>query len=271
MKKPGQGKTPWRFSIKTPKENILGYRVDSLNLTACVDSITDWMKKGKDCRWLACLNPHSYVVSLNDPLFSKALRNADWLIPDGVGIVWASRILKGVIRQRVTGNDVFLELNARLNRKKGFKVFFLGSSEEILRAIRSRMERDFPGIRVVGTYSPPYKPEFTGSELDNMIKAVNRAKPDLLWVGMTAPKQEKFILQSRDKLKVKFAGAVGAVFDFYSGNVKQAHPFFQKLGFEWLFRLSKEPRRLWYRYLVNGPIFLWYLLKTRVSSKKISF
>jgi N-acetylglucosaminyldiphosphoundecaprenol N-acetyl-beta-D-mannosaminyltransferase len=118
---------------------------------------------------------------------------------------------------------------------------------------------------VAGTFSPPYKPEFSPAELDMMIAAINAVRPDVLWVGMTAPKQEKWIYQNRHRLQVKFIGAVGAVFDFYTGRVKRSHPIFQNLGLEWLPRLLQEPRRLWRRMGVSAPIFIWHVLKAKIS------
>lgn len=127
------------------------------------------------------------------------------------------------------------------------------------------MAQDFPNIELAGAYSPPFKPEYTRAELDEMIAAVNAVEPDVLWVGMTAPKQEKWIYDNLSMLDVKFVGAIGAVFDFYTGRVKRAHPIFQKLGLEWLPRLLQQPRRLWRRMFISAPIFLWHLLKQKAS------
>ncbi len=125
------------------------------------------------------------------------------------------------------------------------------------------MARDYPNIKVVGTYSPPFKDVYSRAELDEMIRAVNVAAPDVLWVGMTAPKQEKFIFENRERLNVKFAAAVGAVFDFYTGNVKRSHPWFLNHGLEWLPRLIQEPGRLWKRTFFSAPVFLFHVLKVR--------
>lgn len=217
----------------------------------------------RNCSWLACLNPHSYAVALNVSSFASALRSANWLVPDGVGVVWASGVLGGHVRERVTGSDVFLALHQRMNAAGGLSVFFLGASEATLVQIRSRMAQDFPNIRVAGTYSPPFKPTYSEQELDAMISAVNETQPDVLWVGMTAPKQEKWIFENRARLDVPFAAAIGAVFDFYTGNVKRSHPLFQRLGLEWLPRLLQQPRRLWRRMLVSAPIFVMHVMRAR--------
>lgn len=244
-------------------EQILGYDVFAGGAEACVASIAHWLDVGDYTRWLACLNPHSYVVALDSPAFSAALRDADWVIPDGVGIVLASRILGGTIRQRVTGSDIFWSLTRRLDARGGSRVFFLGATEETLVRIRDRMAIDFPRVEVVGTCSPPFKPVYSGAEIDDMVAAINQARPDVLWVAMTAPKQEMWIHLVRGRVDVLFAAAIGAVFDFYTGRVKRSRPLFRRFGLEWLPRLLQEPQRLWRRTFVSAPVFLWHVLRRR--------
>jgi N-acetylglucosaminyldiphosphoundecaprenol N-acetyl-beta-D-mannosaminyltransferase len=184
------------------KEVVLGYGVEALSIEACVESLFSTVQ-GADvrrCAWLACLNPHSYAVALDDPTFSRALHAADWLIPDGAGVVLASRLQGGRITERVTGSDVFFGLHRRMTAAGGMSVFFLGATEETLAAIRARMAVDHPEIRVAGTYSPPFKPEYSAEDNNAMIAAINASKADVLWVGMTAPKQEKWIFENRARL-----------------------------------------------------------------------
>jgi N-acetylglucosaminyldiphosphoundecaprenol N-acetyl-beta-D-mannosaminyltransferase len=129
------------------------------------------------------------------------------------------------------------------------------------------MACDFPNITVAGCFSPPFQDEFSAEENHRIIEGINNSAPDVLWVGMTAPKQEKWIYQNRDKLHVKFIAAVGAVFDFYAGNVKRSHPWFLEHGMEWLPRLLQEPRRLWQRTFVSAPLFLLRVLRQRITGK----
>lgn len=136
-------------------EDIMGYRVLSSNLFHLLDVITNWIEEGGYCRLLACINPHLYVVSLEDPEFSSALHGFDWLIPDGTGILMTSRILGGRINQRITGSDIFHGNHNSLNNV-GAKVFFLGSNETTLQGICNKMCVDWPCIRIAGTYSPPF-------------------------------------------------------------------------------------------------------------------
>ncbi len=241
-------------------EDILGYAVYARSREECLKNISNWVSAGDQCRWLACLNPHSFVSAQDDPLFAKALLDADWLIPDGSGIVLASKVLGKGIQERITGSDIFWGLNEILNHSCECSVFFLGSTVDTLLMMRAKMSQDFPWLKVAGTYSPPFKTEFDEEDNRLMVEAINRVKPDVLWVGMTAPKQEKWIYQNKALLNVKFIGAIGAVFDFYSGKVKRSHPLFQELGLEWLPRLMMEPRRLWRRNLISAPRFLLVLL-----------
>ena len=250
-------------------EDILGYRVAAVSPKACVDGLVKGIATAGDGTatkpfWLACLNPHSAQIAMSDPAAEEALKAADVLIPDGMGAVLASRILGGGIRERITGSDIFRELSRRLNDRGDASCFFLGSTEETLAAIEARLVGEFPEIRFSGTYSPPFKEVFSEEENRAMIEAVNRAAPDVLWVGMTAPKQEKWIYQNKDKLNVKFIGAVGAVFDFYAGNVKRSHPWFLEHGLEWLPRLLQEPRRLWRRTFISAPVFFRLVFMQRL-------
>ena len=213
---------------------------------------------------------YSYVVAQEDAFFAEALTKGDYLMPDGAGIVKACRWLKAKSqpKERIAGWDLFeLEMNALNSKmrecknekmKKG-KVMFLGSSEKVLSLIRERAAVDYPNLEVV-TYSPPYKPEFSDEDNQAMIQAINDANPDLLWIGMTAPKQEKWTYRHWDELNIHcHCGTIGAVFDFYAGTVKRAPLWWQKHSLEWLFRLLMEPRRMWRRYIIGNAKFLYYI------------
>ena len=253
-------------------EDILGFAVNCQSVDACIDSILNHIcletSVSSAPKWLACLNPHSYAVSKEDDIFERSLKSADWLIPDGIGIVLASRFGKKAIRNRITGADIFFGLHRRINEETPLKVFFLGSTENTLAAIEKKMGSDYPRIKVVGTYSPPFKPVFSEEDVGVMIDRINSSHADVLWVGMTAPKQEKWIFENINRLNVRFVGAVGAVFDFYIGNVKRSHPFFQRCGLEWLPRLMQQPRRLWRRTFVSAPVFIFDLLCSKFIKLK---
>lgn len=162
------------------------------------------------------------------------------------------------------GNDDGLGFSVEGRGKR--RVMFLGSSEKVLALIKERAAVDYPNVEVV-TYSPPYKPEFTDEENAEMVRAINEAKPDLLWIGMTAPKQEKWAYKHWGELDIDcHVGTIGAVFDFYAGTMKRAPLWWQEHSLEWLYRLLKEPKRMWRRYLVGNALFLWNVIKLKVSS-----
>lgn len=247
---------------KTP---FIEYEIVSGTANDCLNDIYNSLCVISGPRWLACLNPHSYVIAKKDHFFQQALQNADWLVPDGVGVVWASHLLGYPVVERITGSDIFWGLLKRFNKEEHLSVFFLGSTQEVLNKIQLQMKIDYPNVHIAGAFSPPYKHEFNNTDIEEMLHAININKPDILWVGMTAPKQEKWIFQNKHRLEVKFIAAIGAVFDFYSGEVKRSHPFFQKVGLEWLPRFLKEPRRLWRRVFVSAPLFLLYITRRRCS------
>ena len=204
------------------------------------------------------INAHSYNTALKDPLFAEALMKGDALIPDGASIVMACRWLKAKCQptERIAGWDLFSYEMERLNRRGG-TCFFMGSSEKVLALIREKAAKVYPNIRIE-TYSPPYKPAFSEEENRAIVDAINQAQPDLLWIGMTAPKQEKWAYSHWKELDIHcHCGTIGAVFDFFAGTMERAPLWWQEHSLEWLYRLMKEPRRMWRRYIIGNMLFLW--------------
>lgn len=246
------------------------------------------------------INAHSYNTARKDELFAEALTNGDVLIPDGVSIVKACRWIKAksLPKERIAGWDLFSFEMENLERKQcgmlnvecgannssldnsqsaladnpKFKiqnsefrspqrtVMFMGSSEKVLDLIVKRAAKVYPHLKVV-TYSPPYKPEFSEEDNKAIIDAINAANPDLLWIGMTAPKQEKWTFSHWDELNIHcHVGTIGAVFDFFAGTVERAPMWWQRHGLEWLYRLLKEPKRMWRRYIIGNALFLFNVI-----------
>lgn len=211
------------------------------------------------------INAFSYDNARKDVLFSEALQKGDVLIPDGISIVKACRFLnaKSQPKERIAGWDLFVYEMEKLNRVGG-KVMFLGSSDAVLNLIRQRVAEKYPKIEV-DTYSPPYKPEFSDEDNEAMISAINHSNPDLLWIGMTAPKQEKWAYTHLDRLDVHcHIGTIGAVFDFFAGTVKRAPERWQRAGLEWLYRLLSEPHRMWRRYFIGNAKFIYYIMLEKI-------
>ncbi|MDW3094197.1 MAG: WecB/TagA/CpsF family glycosyltransferase [Gammaproteobacteria bacterium] len=221
--------------------------------------ISDAIKNGIEPLTLACANPHSLVVSLDDALFKKALKSTNVLVADGKGVALAGRYVKKHPVERITGFDMFSITMKELERLEK-SVFFFGSSDLVLNKIASAVGKDYPGVRLAGVLSPPFG-EWSIDENNEMIERINKEKPDVLWVGMTAPKQEKWVEQNKSKLNVKVIGSIGAVFDFYAGTKPRAPAWMCSLGIEWLHRLIKEPKRMWKRNFISTPLFLRLLFK----------
>ena len=232
------------------------------------------------------VNAHSFNTAKKDQLFAEALTNGDVLIPDGVSIVKACKWIKAKSqpKERIAGWDLFFfEMNKLEESAKGEMlnvnledsnstfntqhstlpktVMFMGSSQKVLDLIVKRAAVDYPHLKVV-TYSPPYKPEFSDEDNKAIIDAINAANPDLLWIGMTAPKQEKWTYSHWNELNIHcHVGTIGAVFDFFAGTVERAPIWWQEHGLEWLYRLIKEPKRMWRRYIIGNSLFLWNMTK----------
>lgn len=221
------------------------------------------------------INAHSYNVAQKDAVFADALRNGDVLLPDGASIVHACRFLHtpSQPRERIAGYDLFeYEMSALEHRAETDNshptVFFMGSSPEVLNRIVQRAAFDYPHLKVV-TYSPPYKPEFTDDDNQAIISAINNARPDLLWIGMTAPKQEKWAYTHWHELNIRcHVGTIGAVFDFYAGTAQRAPLWWQQHSLEWLYRLIKEPRRMWRRYIIGNVVFIRNILKEKHAHRQ---
>jgi len=220
------------------------------------------------------INAHSYNTARKDSLFAEALTNGDVLLPDGVSIVMACKWIKAksLPKERIAGWDLFafemekLERESEELRTKSEEskiVMFMGSSQKVLDLIVKRAAEVYPHLKVV-TYSPPYKPEFTDEDNKAIIDAIHAANPDLLWIGMTAPKQEKWTYSHWKELNIHcHVGSIGAVFDFFAGTVKRAPMWWQDHGLEWLYRLLKEPKRMWRRYIIGNALFLWNMVKEK--------
>lgn len=207
------------------------------------------------------INQYSYCLAENDLDFKNALVGSDILLPDGVGVVAAVKYLTGQRVKKIAGADIYQYLLTQLNSSKG-RCFFLGSSEETLTKITKKLKKDYPSVKA-GFYSPPFKPSFTKAENQEMIAAINEFQPDVLFVGMTAPKQEKWVAEHKHLIDARITCAIGAVFDFYAGTVERPKKIWIDLGLEWFIRLLKEPKRMWRRYILYGPEFLKHIYKEK--------
>ena len=210
------------------------------------------------------INQYSFCIAKNDPLFKMALVESDILLPDGIGIVVAVKALNHNKVTKISGSDLHKDLLDKLNKANG-KSFYLGSSERTLKKINTRLTTEYPNISS-GYFSPPFTLEFSDEENKLMLQKINEYDPDVLFVGMTAPKQEKWVHQHKDQINAKIICSIGAVFDFYAGTIKRPDNIWINLGLEWFIRLCREPKRMWKRYVYYGPVFMFTILKEIIKS-----
>lgn len=208
------------------------------------------------------INTHSFNLTLEDSEFREALLRSDVLLPDGVGILLALRVLNKEKRNKIAGYDLLIYELDRLN-KSGGKCFFLGSSEKVLKLIESRIKNEYPDI-ISSYFSPPFREDFSEEENSTMIKAVNSFSPDVLFIGMTAPKQEKWAAKHFGELSARHICSIGAAFEFFAKTKKRSPRWLIKIWLEWLYRLIKEPVRLWRRYIIGIIKFLFLLVKEKI-------
>lgn len=235
--------------------NCLGYDIYSNSL----DELPQTTKL------INTINQYSYCMAEEDPEFKHALQHSDILLPDGVAIVAAAKMIRNQAIKKISGTDLHEYMLKKLNATGG-KVMYLGSSNATLDKIQKRLSQEYPNLEM-NFFSPPYKAEFSNEDSEEMINAVNEFKPDVLFVGMTAPKQEKWAYKFKNRLQTKTICSIGAVFDFYAGNIKRPSQIWIDLGLEWLGRLVAEPKRLYKRYVYYGPIFIYKMMAEKAKAQ----
>lgn len=209
----------------------------------------------------ACANTHAAAVAQEDPVFMRALQDAEHVVADGVGLKIMARLAGVDVGPRIVGEQYFVSVMSELESLGGKTVFFFGSSERVLELIREKMKTRYPHVKLCGTLSPPFR-AWSEDENAAMIKQINDARPDVLWVGMTAPKQELWVYQNRNELDAPVVGSVGAVFEFFAGTVPSPPEWVRKFGVETFYRYWKDPNplRFWRRDFVSAPKFVFLVI-----------
>jgi N-acetylglucosaminyldiphosphoundecaprenol N-acetyl-beta-D-mannosaminyltransferase len=242
---------------------FLDIHIDRMSLAEVTEDALQAIDRNIPQRVFVCANPHSLVVAQRDSNFQSALMHADRVVADGVGVSIMARLVGVQIGPRITGTDYFHAVLMALQQRGAGRIFFFGSSQRVLDLIAQRFARDFPALTLCGVYSPPFG-SWGEDQNCQMVQVINSAKPDVLWVGMTAPKQEKWVEENRHSLIVPVIASIGAVFDFYAGTYARAPEWVCQIGFEWIYRFILEPRRMWQRNCVSAPKFLWLVLRKHI-------
>jgi N-acetylglucosaminyldiphosphoundecaprenol N-acetyl-beta-D-mannosaminyltransferase len=234
--------------------NILSVNISTLDLRETIELFKSWIDQNDKKR--VCVTPANCVLWAYDNGDLRSLYNTSAMnLPDGVPLIWASRLLGKPIKGRVTGLDLLPEF-AKTGNEKRYRFFFLGAKEGVAEYLAEKLSLQFPHLEIVGHYSPPFADRFSDHENEKIVSLINAARPHVLWVSLTAPKQDYWIHEHFAKLNVNIAIGVGGAFEVTAGLIKRAPVWMQKAGLEWLYRLMQEPRRLFKRYLVEAPRFI---------------
>lgn len=238
---------------------FLNTEVDNVTMSEAVQKIEQLILTKKPS-YVVTPNVDHIVKLETDKEFKEVYKDADLILTDGMPLIWISKIKKTPIKEKVSGSDLFPEI-CKLAAEKGYKVFLLGAAEGVALKAAENLKNKYKGLNVVGTYSPSYGFEKKEDEIKQIIEMINEVKPDILAVGLGAPKQEKFLYNYSERLNVPVSLAIGASIDFEAGNVERAPEWMQKSGLEWSYRLFKEPKRMFKRYLVDDMKIFRLLFK----------
>jgi len=245
---------------------VLGVRVDAVQIPDVIAQMERWIEERRGSHFIAVTGMHGVVEAQHDPAFKAILNSADLVVPDGMPLVWLGRRRGFALRRRVYGPELMLAFCAQ-TAHKGYRHFFYGGAPGVAERLAEVLRERFPGVAVAGTFCPPFGP-LERMQRVRLLRLLDAAAPDVLWVGLSTPKQERWMFEFRPMLRVPVMVGVGAAFDLNTGGVRQAPVWMREHGLEWLFRLLVEPRRLWRRYLIGGLSFVWNVSLELLSLKR---
>jgi N-acetylglucosaminyldiphosphoundecaprenol N-acetyl-beta-D-mannosaminyltransferase len=244
--------------------DVLGVKVSAINISRAVDTADRWIGAGQP-GYICVTGVHGVMEAQKNHEFREILNRAMMNTPDGMPMSWVGHLQGFDDMDRVFGPD-FMSAMCRLSLDRGFRHFLYGGRPGVAEKLKQMLEKKFPGLQVVGTYTPPFR-DLNDEEEDTLLAQVRDTRPHVLWVGLSTPKQEIFMAQHVDRLQVPLLVGVGAAFDYHTGLIRDCSAWIKRAGFQWLHRLAQDPRRLWRRYLRNNPAFVWnitlQLLKLR--------
>jgi bacterial polymer biosynthesis proteins, WecB/TagA/CpsF family len=235
------------------RANVLGVGIDAVDISLAADRIECALATGSK-GYVCVTGVHGIMEAQNDPEFRSILNKSMLTVPDGMPSVWVGKLQGFKQIRRVFGPDLMHEI-CRRSAQKGYTHFLYGGGPGVAEQLRDVLLANFPGIRIAGTHTPPFRPP-TETEFVELKKELALSKPDLFWVGLSTPKQERFMAKQGHELDTKIMIGVGAAFDIHTGRLRDAPDWMKRWGLQWLHRLLQEPRRLWKRYLFNNPRFL---------------
>lgn len=240
--------------VAHPHCNVLGVRVSAINMDKAVSLAEDCIVR-KDKGYVCVTGVHGVMESQSDPKLHEILNKAYINTPDGMPTVWVGRLQGHGAMRRVYGPDFMLEL-CRYSVSKGYRHFLYGGNPGVAEKLSKALQEKFPGLQIAGTYTPPFRP-LNDEERRELVDLVHKTQPDVIWVGLSTPKQERFMAEYLELLDTHLMVGVGAAFDIHTGGIQDAPKWMKQVGLQWFHRLCQEPKRLWRRYLINNPKFVW--------------
>lgn len=245
---------------------VLGVPVAAVQIPQVISQIHTWIRNGDGCHYIAVTGMHGVTEAQHDPTFKRVLGSAGLVVPDGMPLVWLARLKGHSLRRRVYGPELMDAFCAQ-RTAQGYRHFLYGGAPGVPEKLAAALREKHPGLNVVGMLSPPFR-SLSCEEDEYLVAQINEAHPDVVWVGLSTPKQERWMFDHRDRLNAAVLVGVGAAFDFGAGLKEQAPPWMRERGLEWLFRLSREPQRLWRRYLIYGSKFMFWVALEQLGIRK---
>ncbi|KRT66112.1 MAG: glycosyl transferase WecB/TagA/CpsF family protein, N-acetylglucosaminyldiphosphoundecaprenol [Candidatus Dadabacteria bacterium CSP1-2] len=251
-----------------PFFKVLGVRVDAVQIPDVICQMEQWINEKSFGHFIAVTNTHVVTEARREPSFKQVLGSADLVVPDGMPLVWLGRLSGYSLKRRVYGPELMETFLKETGPK--YRHFLYGGAPGVPERLFGIFSKRFQGIRFVGVHSPPFRP-LTPKEDEEVVELINKAEPDVLWVGLGAPKQERWIYEHKERLRVPIMVGVGAAFDFLAGVKSQAPHWMKEHGLEWLWRLMSEPRRLWRRYLIYGSLFISLVILEKMRILRVDW
>ena len=237
--------------------NVLGVNVSAVNMDLAVNVTEQWIDAGRS-GYICVTGVHGVMEAQTDPEFLHILNHAAINLPDGMPMTWVGHLQGFRKMDRVFGPD-FMTAICRLSVERGYRNFFYGGQPGVAKLLSEALTNRFPGLQVVGIFAPPFRP-LTSHEEDEVIAQVLQSRPHIVWVGLSTPKQERFMAQYASRFQVPLMVGVGAAFDYHTGQIRDCSLWIKRAGLQWLHRLIQDPKRLWKRYLINNPAFIWQMV-----------
>ena len=249
-----------------PKFQVLAIAIHSVQISDVIVQMQEWIAEKGNAHYIAVTGMHGVMEAQHDPEFRSILNEADLVVPDGMPLIWLGRYRGFKLARRVYGPELLQSFCAE-SAGRPYKHFFYGGAPGVADKLAQQLGHRYPGLQIAGTYCPPFRP-LNEEEDREVTRIIQASGTDVLWIGLSTPKQERWMSEHRNKLRVPVMVGVGAAFDFHTGRVVQAPKWMREHGLEWLFRLAREPRRLWRRYLLFGSQFVWLVLLELLGLRK---